>query len=63
MALYESTRTVFNTIVKQYKEYIKLYAFFNGGSTEGAIPFDHFYWRYTYVTKYADREMIPGRGP
>jgi hypothetical protein len=63
MALYESTRTVFNVIVKQYKAYLQLYAQFNGGSIEGAIPFDRFYWQYTYITKYSDRELIPGRGP
>lgn len=60
--MFEQSRVVFNRIVKQYKEYLALYAEFNNGSTEGATPFADFYWRYTYYGKYIDSEFIKDRG-
>ena len=58
---YESTRIQFDTLAKRYKDYLRLYADLNSGSFEGATPFDEFYIRMTYTSKYQDANAV-GRG-
>jgi hypothetical protein len=45
---------VYQHIVKRYEAYLKLYKQLGDGTTEGATPFDQFYWRFVYYTHYAD---------
>jgi hypothetical protein len=52
---YENGRAHFDRILGLYKDYLRLYAEFNGGSTEGSTPFAQFYWNLTYFSKYAGR--------
>lgn len=53
---YENQRVIFDTIVRKYKEYIALYRAVNNGSDEGITPFNEFYWRMVYWSKYQDRK-------
>ncbi|MEZ4742836.1 MAG: hypothetical protein R3B45_10380 [Bdellovibrionota bacterium] len=59
---YEKSRINFDFIVSQYKQYLKLYAFFNDGSTEGATSFAKFYWVITYYSKYREVSEAISRG-
>ncbi len=59
---YENIRVNFDKIAKAYKEYLKLYIEVNGGSVEGVTPFDEFYWRMTYYSKYQDRRNFGHTG-
>jgi hypothetical protein len=59
---YENQRVVFDTIVRRYKEYIDLYRSLNEGSVEGLTPFDEFYWRMVYFSKYQDRKSYGTSG-
>ena len=52
--MFESSRNVFDSIVRKYNDYVDLYVFFNNGSAEGVTPFDEFYWRFSYNVKYED---------
>lgn len=58
----ENQRQLFDKILKKYREYAALYASFNNGSLEGLTPFDEFYWRYTYYTRYDNPEMVRDGG-
>lgn len=58
---YETSREEFQKIVRQYKEYLHLYRFFNGGSTKGVTPFDLFYLNQIYYA-YHDKEFTFERG-
>lgn len=58
---YESSREVFQKITRQYKEYLKLYRFFNGGKADGATPFEVFYWNQVYYS-FHDNEFTFERG-
>jgi hypothetical protein len=55
--MFESRREQIEIVLKKYKEYVKLYKFFNKGSAEGATPFRDFYWRYTYYYRYRDSDQ------
>ncbi len=59
---YESQREIFNKIVRDYKDYIALYKFFNHGSIDGATPFAKFYWRIIYYSKHDGEILKPERG-
>ena len=59
---YENQRVVFDVIVRKYKEYIALYRLVNGGSVDGLTPFDQFYWRMVYFSKYQDRRNFGTSG-
>jgi hypothetical protein len=59
---YENTRVHFDKILKIYKDYLDLYKEFNDGSLQGATPFDEFYWRMTYFSKYQDRRNFGHTG-
>lgn len=50
MISYETQRIYFERIVAKYKEYLAIYAFFNGGSTEGCTEFADFYWEQHFYT-------------
>jgi hypothetical protein len=54
----ETRREQVEIILKKYKEYVELYKMFNNGSAEGVTSFDHFYWRYTYYSRYKDPDHI-----
>ena len=59
---YENQRVNFDEIVKKYKDYIALYRVFNNGSVEGITSFDDFYWRITYISRYADGQDVNRQG-
>jgi hypothetical protein len=61
-SIYESQRENFNKVLGYYKDYIKLYKFFNNGSTDGATTFAEFYWRMTFVTRHDGEILKPERG-
>lgn len=46
---YNNQRDFFDGIYNSYMDYLRLYYFFNAGSTEGATPFDFFYWTHAYL--------------
>jgi hypothetical protein len=58
----ETTRVVFNRILKKYLEYVALYKAIGDGSTEGITPFEEFYWRYTYHSLYSDMSKFARGG-
>jgi hypothetical protein len=49
---YENRRSIFEKIAKRYKEYLSIYKEINNGSLEGITPFDEFYWRTVYYSRY-----------
>jgi hypothetical protein len=49
---FTSRRVEFARITRKYLEYIKLYRDLNGGSQDGATPFNEFYWHMTYYSRY-----------
>lgn len=55
---YENQRVIFDTILIKYEAYRELYRLVNNGSLEGVTGFDDFYWRMTYLTKYADPRSV-----
>lgn len=59
---YENQRVVFEQISKKYKEYLALYKELNNGSVVGITPFDDFYWRMIYFSKYQDRRNFGTTG-
>ncbi len=59
---YENQRVIFDQIAKRYKDYLKLYKAVNHGSIEGITPFDDFYWRMVYHSKYQDRRNFGHTG-
>ena len=48
MLAYETQREFFNSIAKMYKDYLRLYKFFNNGSLDGCTDFAKFYWIHSY---------------
>ncbi len=62
MANYENRRDYFEKIARNYRQYLKLYAYFNNGSYEGATPFDIFYRRFTYFVRYEDPTRVSTSG-
>jgi hypothetical protein len=59
---YENQRVNFDVIVRKYHDYIALYRQFNNGSVQGLTPFDEFYWRMVYLSKYQDRKNFGTSG-
>ena len=59
---YETNRDEFEKIVKNYREYVKLYMAVTGGSIEGLSSFADFYWRVTFHGKYSDPSVISELG-
>lgn len=59
---YENQRVIFDTIVRKYLDYIALYRAVNNGSVEGLTPFNEFYWRMIYFSKYQDRKNFGTSG-
>ncbi len=57
---YENQRAHFDAIHRKYIDYLALYALINHGSLAGATPFEHFYWRMTYYSRYQDRRNFSG---
>ena len=57
---YENQRVNFDLIHRKYLEYLALYATINNGSLAGATPFEKFYWRMTYYSRYQDRRTFSG---
>lgn len=55
---YETNRENFEKIIKNYLSYVDLYKTVNGGSSEGIVPFDEFYWLHNYHVKYEDPSRI-----
>ena len=52
MASYENQRVYFERIAKMYRDYLRLYRFFNHGSFEGCTTFDEFYWLHHYYYRH-----------
>jgi hypothetical protein len=59
---YENQRVVFDQIARKYREYIALYRMLNNDSVEGLTPFDIFYWRMVYYSKYQERRNYGSAG-
>lgn len=60
--MFATSREAMTKIIKKYNGYLELYATFNNGSTEGATPFDEFYWRFSYTIKYEDEFALSQSG-
>ena len=60
--MFASQRQVLDGIIEKYNGYLELYAMFNDGSTEGATPFNEFYWRFSYKMKYEDEFALSQSG-
>ena len=58
----EKSRIHFQKVYEDYLNYLALYKLCNGDSTEGVTPFEEFYWRQTYLHRYADTDRIVGVG-
>jgi hypothetical protein len=58
---YESRRVIFETLRKQYEEYVNLYRELNGGSITGIAGFEEFYWNLTYHAKYLNPRAMENR--
>jgi hypothetical protein len=58
----EANNSAYARIKRRYEEYLKLYRALGDGSTEGATPFDEFYWRFIYYTQYADLSKFARSG-
>jgi len=56
-----SRRILFEKIVKRYLAYLDLYVQLTG-STEGATPFNEFYWQFTFYSKYNNARELDFRG-
>lgn len=54
---YANNRENFNKVAQDYRNYLKLYAFFNNGSYDGATTFDVFYQNHTYYAKYSEEAL------
>lgn len=59
---YENQRVIFDKLVKKYEEYVILYKSINNGSIQGVSPFEEFYWRMVYWSKYSDRRASGNSG-
>lgn len=59
---YENQRVVFEKLVKKYIEYMALYKEINHGSLAGVTPFQEFYWRTVYWSKYSERRSFGSSG-
>lgn len=63
MIAYETRRANFEKIVQMYKDYLRLYRFFNHGSIEGASDFQGFYWTYHYYYIHTkENSLTDGQG-
>ncbi|NRA44381.1 MAG: hypothetical protein HRU09_05435 [Oligoflexales bacterium] len=54
MFSYEVQNAEYNRIKQMYLDYLKLYKFFNHGSTKGCTGFAQFYWMHSYHHKSAN---------
>ena len=59
---YENQRVLFDKLLKKYTDYLELYKAINNGSLKGATPFEQFYWRMTYLSRYHDRKTFSNTG-
>ena len=59
---YQTQRSQFNKLARNYLEYLNLYKQFNNGSIVGATPFSEFYWRVVYYSRYSDVRRVGPNG-
>jgi len=59
---YQTQRSQFNKLARNYLEYLSLYKQINNGSAVGATPFSEFYWRILYYSRYSDVRRVGPNG-
>lgn len=57
LSSFGNSREHFEKIEKLYKDYVKLYKFFNKGSLQGVASFVDFYWMHHFYWKHHVRRL------